>query len=230
LLADRRMFDEPSDVPGLAIRHNLERRLSDRRSCDRGTRDRRRRARRRFTLRSVLFAAFAFAVPQQLKSSTLAFLAPPSISPSAPRVTTRIESFEAVPPQRAYDDLIAEAAQAFGVDPNLIRSVMEGESAFDPSAVSRKGAMGLMQLMPDIAEAYGVEHPFDPRENIMAGAQILRELVDFHRGDLQLVLASYNAGAAVVASYGTVPPFVETQEYVKRVSDLLEDAKRAENE
>jgi soluble lytic murein transglycosylase-like protein len=218
------MPDEVSDIPGLGVRHNLERRRRERRSRDRGTRDRRRLNRRRATLRSVLFAAFAFAVPHQVKSSALPFFAPSTISVAGPRVTTNIVSFEAVEPHHAYDDLIAEAAQLYGVDPNLIRSVMEGESAFDPSAVSRAGAMGLMQLMPDVAEAYGVEHPFDPRENIMAGAQILRELVDLHRGDLTLVLASYNAGAGVVASYGTVPPFAETEQYVKRVSDLLKNA------
>ena len=174
-------------------------------------------------MRSLLFTAFAFLFPHELKSA-LPILSKPPLSSQA-RVSTTIRSFDAVEPKHAYDALIAEAAATWDVDPKLIRSVMEGESAFDPSAVSRAGAMGLMQLMPDIAEAYGVEHPFDPRENIMAGAQILRELLDFHRGNLTLVLASYNAGAGVVQSYGgVVPPFAETQAYVKRVRGLLADA------
>ena len=89
---------------------------------------------------------------------------------------------------------------------------MRAESGFDPSAVSRAGAMGLMQLMPDVAEAFGVEHPFDPRENIMAGARLLRELLDQHSGNMRLAVASYNAGPTAVANYGgVVPPFRETQ-------------------
>jgi len=108
---------------------------------------------------------------------------------------------------------------------------MEAESAFDPSAVSRDGAMGLMQLMPSIAEAFGVEHPFDPRENIMAGARLLRELLDQHRGNVALTVASYNAGPTAVAQYGgVVPPFAETQGYVKRVTGLLADARAALND
>jgi len=119
----------------------------------------------------------------------------------------------------------------YHVDPALIRSVIHAESAFDPSAVSRAGAMGLMQLMPDVAEAFGVEHPFDPRENIMAGARLLRELLDQHHGNIPLVLASYNAGPTAVADWGgVVPPFRETQGYVKRVTGLLADARRADND
>jgi soluble lytic murein transglycosylase-like protein len=136
---------------------------------------------------------------------------------------------EAVPPTKAYEGIIREAAALYRVDPSLIRSVMQAESAFDPSAVSRAGAVGLMQLMPDIAEAFGVVHPFDPRENIMAGTRLLRELLDQHRGSLRLTIASYNAGPTAVAHYGTVPPFRETQGYVKRVTGLIADARNASN-
>ena len=137
---------------------------------------------------------------------------------------------ELVPPAKAYDGIIREAAALYHVDPALIRSVMRAESAFDPSAVSRAGAMGLMQLMPDIAEAFGVEHPFDPRENIMAGARLLRELLDMYRGNVKLAIASYNAGPTAIAHYGgIVPPFRETRGYVKRVTDFIADARRAGN-
>src|SRR5205814_5012799 len=133
-----------------------------------------------------------------------------------PHVSTSIDSVMAVEPARAYEAIIEEAARTYRVDAALIRSVIDAESAFDPSAVSRAGAMGLMQLMPDIAAAFGVEHPFDPRENIMAGARLLRELLDHYRGNLKLAIASYNAGPAAIASYGgVVPPFRETQGYVK---------------
>jgi len=170
-----------------------------------------------------MFAALAFAFPQQLKSSR----ALPLLNrwqQAGPRVSVSIDSFFAVAPEHAYDDLIDEAASVHRVDPALIRSVMASESAFDPWAVSRAGAQGLMQLMPDIAVAFGVENPFDPRQNIMAGAQLLRELLDQHHGNLVLALASYNAGAGIVAQYGEIPPFRETQDYVKRVTDLLADA------
>jgi soluble lytic murein transglycosylase-like protein len=212
----------------IAVRHGEERRHHDRRGGARGTKDRRRRDRRRATLRSLLFTAFAFVFPHELKSSALPFLAQSTVSSSGPRVSTTIDSFDAVDPKHGYDTLIHEAAETYGVDPALIRSIMQTESDFDPSAVSRAGAMGLMQLMPDIADAYGVEHPFDPRENILAAAQILRELLDFHHGDLTLVLASYNAGAGVVQTYGAVPPFAETQQYVKRVAGLLREARRSD--
>ena len=133
----------------------------------------------------------------------------------------------AVPPAHAYEGFIREAAALYRVDASLIRSIMQAESAFDPSAVSRAGAMGLMQLMPDMAEAFGVEHPFDPRENIMAGARLLRELLDQHHGNVRLAVASYNAGPTAVARYGGVPPFRETRGYVKKVTGLIADARRA---
>jgi soluble lytic murein transglycosylase-like protein len=141
-------------------------------------------------------------------------------------VSVSIDSMVGVPADRAYDGLIAEAAHAYRLDPALIKSVMAAESRFDPSAISRAGARGLMQLMPNIADAFGVGDIFDPRENIMAGARLLRELLDQHHGDVRLALASYNAGATAVAEYGgVVPPFPETQQYVKRVTTLLAAAR-----
>ena len=89
-------------------------------------------------------------------------------------------------------------------------------------AVSRAGAKGLMQLRPILARELRVHNPFDPRQNIMGGARYLRRLLDMHEGDIRLALASYNAGPRNVTRYGGVPPFQETQEYVKRIIDLLE--------
>jgi soluble lytic murein transglycosylase-like protein len=139
-----------------------------------------------------------------------------------PSVSVSIDRVVAVPPWRAYNQLIREAARKFKVDATLIRSVMQTESAFNPVAVSRAGALGLMQLMPALAEELGVTDPFDPRENIMAGARHLRQLLDRHDGDVTLALAAYNAGPAAVAKYGAVPPFRETQNYVERVTDLMD--------
>jgi len=203
----------------LGLRHDMERRISDRRTYTRGTPERRGGDRRRANLRSVILASLALTLPHQLKHTALTAL------PSGPRVSTTIDSMEAIPPTKAYEGIIREAAALYRVDASLIRSVMQAESAFDPSVVSRAGAMGLMQLMPDIAEAFGVVHPFDPRENIMAGTRLLRELLDQHRGNLRLTIASYNAGPTAVAHYGAVPPFPETQGYVKRVTSLIADAR-----
>ncbi len=144
---------------------------------------------------------------------------------ASPHVSTTVNSFIAVPPRHAYDAIIREAAALYSVDAALIRSVVEAESAFNPLALSRVGAMGLMQLMPDTADAFGVGNPFDPRENIMAGTRLLKELLTQHHGNLALTLASYNAGSGVVARYhGHVPPFKETKNYVKRITSLIADA------
>jgi len=215
---------------GLGLRHDAEeRRHGDRRATERSTRDRRRADRRRARLRSLLFTGLALALPHQLKQRPLPWVAASQMS--GPRVSTSIDSITAVPPAKAYEHIIQEAAALYSVDPTLIRSIMHAESAFDPSAVSRAGAMGLMQLMPDVAEAFGVEHPFDPRENIMAGARLLRELLDQYGGNVRLAIAGYNAGPTAVAQYGgVVPPFRETQGYVKRVIGLIADARRAGND
>ncbi len=140
-------------------------------------------------------------------------------------ITVSIDKFIIVPPWRAYDALIQEAAHRYRLDAALIRSVMQTESAFNPAAISDAGAVGLMQLMPDLVSDMEVKDPFDPRENIMAGARHLRRLLDLHHGDMALTLASYNAGANAVARYGAVPPFPETQNYVPRVSELLAHAR-----
>ena len=190
----------------------------------RRTPERRRRERRLTKLRSVVLASLALAMPHQLRSDPL------KPQGSGPRVTTAIDSVEAIAPAKAYEGIIREAAAIYRVDPSLIRSVMQAESGFDASAMSRAGAMGLMQLMPDIAAAFGVVHPFDPRENIMAGTRLLRELLDQHRGNLKLALASYNAGPTAVAHYGAVPPFRETRNYVKKVTGLIADARSADND
>ena len=114
------------------------------------------------------------------------------------------------------------AAMTYGLDPQLIRSVVQVESAFNPLAVSRDGAKGLMQLRPILARELRVRNPFDPRQNVMGGARYLRRLLDMHDGDVRLALASYNAGPGNVARYGGVPPFQETQKYVKRIIDLMD--------
>ncbi len=116
-----------------------------------------------------------------------------------------------------YDDLIEQHARDQGVRPDLVRAVIQVESGFNPRAVSRKGARGLMQLMPRTAFLLGVRNPFDPAENIRAGVTYLRQLLDKYRNE-ELALAAYNAGETAVGRYGNrVPPYRETRDYVRRV-------------
>ena len=135
--------------------------------------------------------------------------------------------FIAVPPDEAYAEIIQEAAATYDVDPNLIHAVMQTESAFHPFAVSRAGAEGLMQLMPELSNEMGVGDAFDPRENIMGGVRYLKRLLDNHDGNLDLALASYNAGPGNVERYGGVPPFRETRRYVRNIKQILEARKRS---
>jgi hypothetical protein len=140
---------------------------------------------------------------------------PPAPEPPRPRA--------AVPPASRFDDFIRGAADRYQVSERLIRAVIRVESGFNPRAVSRKGAQGLMQLMPETAALLGVRDSFDPGANIDGGVRHLRGLID-RLGDLPLVLAAYNAGERAVASYRGIPPFPETRDYVTRVLELLEDA------
>lgn len=122
--------------------------------------------------------------------------------------------------QQDIDAAIDAAAARHNVDPSLVRSVVKVESNFNPNAVSRKGAMGLMQLMPSTARSLNVSNPFDPQQNVDAGVRHLRKLLDSYGGDVRLTLAAYNAGSGAVARSAGVPHFKETQNYVRRITNL----------
>jgi soluble lytic murein transglycosylase-like protein len=117
----------------------------------------------------------------------------------------------------AIDSYIADSGTRNGVDPVLLYAIMHRESSFRRMAVSPKGARGLMQLMPGTAARFGVSNIFDPRQNIEGGARYVRFLLDTFDGDVRLALAGYNAGEGAVMKYGGVPPYSETQEYVRRI-------------
>jgi hypothetical protein len=137
-------------------------------------------------------------------------------APEAPAVATKNSDWTSG--DRGIDQLIRTNAHRFGIDPYLVFLIIEKESRFHARAVSPKGAMGLMQLMPGTARRLGVRKPFDAAENIRAGTQYMRELMDMFGGKVDLVLASYNAGEGAVLKYGrNVPPYRETRDYVKTI-------------
>jgi soluble lytic murein transglycosylase-like protein len=122
------------------------------------------------------------------------------------------------------EDIIAPAATKYGVAPELVAAVIWAESSGDPNARSRRGARGLMQLMPRTAKELGVARILDPRENVEGGTRYLRQMLDAHEGDVSLALAAYNAGPEAVRRYGGIPPYPETREYVGRVIRVYERA------
>jgi soluble lytic murein transglycosylase-like protein len=144
----------------------------------------------------------------ELPADNVAAIEPEDVFTSAPSVDAAKAPFR---------ELIEAAAARYVVDADLITSVIAAESNFDPKAISRRNARGLMQLLPETAARLGVQNIFDPRENIDAGTRYLHDLLLLYKNDLALALAAYNAGPQRVHRYGRVPPFAETQSYVRRV-------------
>ncbi len=121
----------------------------------------------------------------------------------------------------SLESIFAGAAKEFGINENFLKAVAKAESGFDTDAVSGCGAQGIMQLMPFTSESYGVTDPFDAKQNIYAGAQLLSELLDNYNGNATLALAAYNAGSGSVQKYGGVPPYDETVNYINKINDIL---------
>lgn len=119
------------------------------------------------------------------------------------------------------DTIFEEVSKEYGVNVNLLKAVAQAESGFDSQAVSSAGAMGIMQLMPATAESLGVEDPYDARQNITGGAKMLGYLLADYNGDVTLALAAYNAGSGAVRKYGGVPPYSETENYIRKINDIL---------
>lgn len=126
----------------------------------------------------------------------------------------------AVPRTSDFDKMIVFAASQHSLDPALVKAVVHVESAFNPTARSRMGAMGLMQLMPGTAKRFGVWNAYAPEQNLRGGTKYLRWLLDRYQGDERKAVAAYNAGEGAVDDFGTVPPYVETQTYVRRVGQM----------
>jgi len=142
----------------------------------------------------------------------------------APPVTDTAR-FRELAARGAVADAVRDLAPRYALDPQLVLAVIAVESNFDPRAESPKKARGLMQLMPETARRFGVSDPFDPAGNLMGGMQYLRWLLSHFRGDVRLALAGYNAGEGAVERHGGVPPFAETQAYVRRIAALYAPAR-----
>jgi soluble lytic murein transglycosylase-like protein len=141
---------------------------------------------------------------------------------SATRVVPPVKAGNGSPPPPEISHLVEQTASRLQVDPQLVHAIIQVESEYHPKAVSRKGAMGLMQLVPETAQRFGVDNPFNPKQNIEGGVSYLKQLLDHFGGDLSLSLAAYNAGEGAVQRSGGIPSFAETRNYVRKVTDIYQ--------
>jgi soluble lytic murein transglycosylase-like protein len=143
----------------------------------------------------------------------------------APLVETK-KTFPGIAPKLKYDQLVEDAARTYGLDSALLYAVISMESGYNPKAVSKKGASGLMQLMPVIAKHYGVVDLLDPVQSLHGGAKYLRDMLILFNNDVSLAVAAYNAGETAVVRYGNrIPPYRETMNYVPRVLNAYRECR-----
>ena len=154
--------------------------------------------------------------PKPRSGGTISYRPLTGASNAAPLISS---ARVAAPPPDRLDRIVRDAAERHKVDPALLKAVISTESGWNPQAVSRKGAVGLMQLIPETAQRFGVGNPYDPAQNVEAGTTYLKTLLDRYDGDLNKSLAAYNAGEHAVDRSGGVPAFRETREYVQRVTN-----------
>jgi hypothetical protein len=221
---------DPEAVPSASDRRHAERRQAERRSFltmggRRNHEDRRRRDRRIRLAGAGLLAAVAFGVGGHEIAARMDIPGASIFGPSEPATSVDVATDFHLPAwdREALEPFIQEAATTHGMSPSLIRAVIQTESRFNPLAVSRVGAQGLMQLMPTTAQHVGIENPFDPRENILGGTKYLSTLLDRFKGNTARALAAYNAGPTVVARHRGLPPYRETQGYVRKIQKLVQN-------
>jgi soluble lytic murein transglycosylase-like protein len=172
------------------------------------------------TFRLAKFASFAM-ISLFFLSNFAGFLFSPVFAPTVNATTPQVETIPEDIPLSGDCDLdwiIYHAGEKAGVDPRFIHAVIKQESRYNPKAVSHVGAQGLMQMMPATAKRFGLKDPFDPAANVEAGTKYLKFLLKRFNGDVSLALAGYNAGEGSVDKYNGVPPYSETQNYVKKIS------------
>jgi soluble lytic murein transglycosylase-like protein len=187
--------------------------------------DRRRHDRRVKLAGAGLLAAIAFGVGGHEIAARMDTPAMSIFGPSEPSSSVDVATDFHLPAwdREALEPFIQEAATTHGMSPSLIRAVIQTESRFNPLAVSSVGAQGLMQLMPTTARHVGIENPFDPRENILGGTKYLSTLLDRFKGNTARALAAYNAGPTAVSRHRGLPPYRETQGYVRKIQKLVEN-------
>ena len=144
-----------------------------------------------------------------------------SVSKAFAKALNTVTVADSISSATSYKDIFIEASRKYGVSYDLLTAMAQQESGFNPDAVSRSGAMGIMQIMPETAKGLGLEHPFDAYENIMAGANYISQKLKEFNGNVDKALAAYNAGSSVVKQYGGVPPYGETQSYVKNIKAIM---------
>jgi soluble lytic murein transglycosylase-like protein len=143
-----------------------------------------------------------------------------NLAQRASRLSTRLVDL----PDTNLEPMIARHSDAQNLDPRLVRALIQAESGYNVKAVSNKGAIGLMQLMPETASELNIRNPYDPDQNIQGGTKYLRQMLDHFAGKVELAIAAYNAGPGAVEKHGGIPPFAETRDYVRRVLALWRGA------
>jgi len=156
----------------------------------------------------------------KIEPDEVPYVDPDAPKPQAPTAPAAVEQDGSLLEGTPYGEIIASVSEAEGVNPMLVRALIQVESKFRPTARSRKGAMGLMQLMPSTAREYNVRNPFEPKANIEAGIKHLKTLIDRFGSSVELALAAYNAGPGAVEKFNGVPPYRETRDYVTRILSL----------
>lgn len=227
------MDQRTQDTEGIDRQTAEDRRRADRRHSPVGVRTgqvERRRSNRRHIAGAGLLAALAFGGVRYQQHRPMDPMEDVSRDLGVPEelLDDIVDAVEEEIDERAVlEPIIQEAALLHGVDPDLIKAVIQTESRFDPRASSGAGAKGLMQLMPKTAKAVGIEDPFDPRQNIFGGVKYLSQMMERYKGNTALALAAYNAGPGNVRRHRGVPPFRETRGYVSKIAKLVADSDAA---